>query len=173
MAVASYNPNNATDSTISGARANMTTGAATLAAQVTRRVPLPAAAAALATAVIPALARNGVQPAMPVNDSSNGPMPKPADSAAAYNPTIRPRPAPPASKLIQASLAVKMLEPIKPEHARRANHAPRLSNRFSDSMTAMSQTKHASRKLRMPNTRTRRGASSGPTMNADEHRPRH
>ena len=37
----------------------------------------------MASAVSTALAMKGAQPSMPVIDSSNGPMPKPADSAAA------------------------------------------------------------------------------------------
>ena len=57
-----------------------------------------------------------------------------------------------------------MLEPTTPSTARSTNQAAMLSNTFIARNSAMSRPKQTSRKLRMPNRRTQRGASSGPMM---------
>ena len=82
---------------ISGARANIVNGLAPRSLPKLReRSPMPSKGSA-ASALIAALAMNGDQPSMPVTESNSGPMPNPADSAAAYMPMMRPRPTSPAS----------------------------------------------------------------------------
>ncbi len=69
--------------TISGARANIRNGWVPCARPSSRADALAPSKGSAATAVMTALAMNGGQPCVPVNASNSGPMPNPADSAAA------------------------------------------------------------------------------------------
>jgi hypothetical protein len=77
---------------------------------------------------------------------------------------MRPRPASPASRLIHASVVVKMPEPTMPSMRRSTNHAAMLSVSFISMKSAMSRARQPSRKRRMPMRRTAPGVISGPTM---------
>ncbi len=69
--------------TIAGARTNMVSGLAPRSRPNARdALPTPSSGSADA-AVMTALTRNGAQPSMPVSARISGPMPNPADSAAA------------------------------------------------------------------------------------------
>ena len=79
----SYRPNTAMAPRISGARANMVSGPAPRSRPKPRETSPAPNSGSVASAVIAALTRNGGHPSMPVSDRISGPVPNPADSAAA------------------------------------------------------------------------------------------